>query len=118
MIAAGLLAGLLLAGSATLAAAEEVTFVTCDNGLRCIRAPCPARDVVLLPSGRRLARTEPDLSGLNPADRKRLAEGDGLYYGTVVLSGTIEGGSQTRVIARGIVRPATAAEASLCRRQK
>lgn len=117
MNAIRLLAGLLLASAATIAGAAEVSFVTCDNGLRCFRPPCPAQDVVLLPSGRRLARTGPDLAGLSSAERKRLLESDGLYYGTMVLAGTVEQGPATKVVARSIVRPATRAEADLCRRR-
>lgn len=100
---------------ATAGWAEDL-FVSCDNGLRCVRAPCPSRDVVLLPSGKRYARTGPRLEGLSEADRKRLAADSGLYYGTIVMGGAIDQGPPVRVIARRVVRATTASEARLCRR--
>ena len=108
---------------APIAQAAEVTFVTCDNGLRCFRPPCPSRDTVLLPSGRRLARTEPDLSRLTEAQRQQLlvgsaGRGSTLYEGTTVLAGTLDEGPSARVVASRIVRAATQAESALCRRRR
>lgn len=107
-----------LLGSVTAAGASdgEALFVTCDNGLRCIKAPCPARDVVALPSGKRYTRTGPKLR-LSAADGERLAAGDGLYSGTIVLGGAIEEGPPVVIVATRVVRPATAQEAALCRRR-
>lgn len=107
---------------APVAQSAEVEFVTCDNGLRCFKAPCPARDTVLLPSGQRLARTTPDLSRLGEAQRKQLAlgntdHGSALYAGTMVLAGTLEEGPPARLVASRIVRAATKAESALCRRR-
>ncbi|HEV2513453.1 hypothetical protein [Bosea sp. (in: a-proteobacteria)] len=107
---------------APTAQSAEVEFVTCDNGLRCFRPPCPSRDSVLLPSHRRLARTAPDLSRLGEAQHKQLllgntGQGSALYAGTVVLAGTLEEGPPTRLVASRIVRPATKAESQLCRRR-
>lgn len=107
---------------APIAQSAEVEFVTCDNGLRCFRPPCPARDSVLLPSGRRLARTAPDLSRLGEAQHKELVlgntdHGSALYAGTMVLAGTLEQGPPTRLVASRIVRSATKAETQLCRRR-
>lgn len=103
--------------------AAEVEFVTCDNGLRCFRPPCPSRDTVLLPSGRRLARTEPDLSRLTEAQRRQLllgssGQGSALYEGTTVLAGSLEEGPPIRLVASRIVRSATKAESQLCRRRR
>ncbi len=89
-------------------------FVACDNGLRCVREPCPSRDIVLLPSGERLEKTSPDLSGLSPEDEARLREADGLYHGSIVLEGTVAGGA---VVATRVVRDAAAEEAALCRQR-
>jgi hypothetical protein len=114
---------LLIGLFAPIAQAAEVEFVTCDNGLRCFRPPCPSRDTVLLPSGRRLARTEPDLSRLTEAQRQQLlagrsGQGSALYEGTTVLAGALEEGPSARLVASGIVRPATKAESQLCRRRR
>lgn len=103
---------------APIAHSAEVTFITCDNGLRCFRPPCPSRDTVLLPSGRRLARIEPDLSALTEAQRRQLLDKSALYHGTVVLAGTLEETPAVRIAARSIVRTATKAEAELCRRRR
>ena len=89
-------------------------FVACDNLLRCVRAPCPSTDIVLLPSGERLPRTGPRLDRLSAEDRRWLAEVDALYYGTVVLEGTIEDGA---VSATRIVRNVTDDEAAMCRKR-
>lgn len=93
-------------------AAAASQFIACDNGLRCVREPCANRDTVLLPSGERLANVSPSVDGLSEEDRARLQEADGLYYGTVVLEGSVDGEA---VIATRIARDATEAEAALCR---
>lgn len=106
---------LVLAGP--LPAVADELFVSCDNGRRCTRAPCPSRDVVLLPSGQRYPLTAPHLDELSPADLQRLRQGHGLYEGTIVLGGTVEDGPPVRIVARRVVRAATAGEAALCRRR-
>lgn len=98
-------------------ARAETLFVTCDNGMRCFRAPCPARDVLLLPSNRRLPGTGASLEQLTGPERKRVAAISGTYYGTIVFAGEVHESRKPSVIARRIVRDATAAEAALCRRQ-
>jgi hypothetical protein len=108
---------LALALAAPLPAVAEALFVSCDNGRRCARAPCPSRDVVLLPSGKRYALTAPRLEDVSPADLRRLEQGHGLYEGTIVLGGIVEDGPPVRIVARRVVRAATAREAALCRRQ-
>lgn len=103
--------------AATLPAGAQTLFVTCDNGLRCVRAPCPSKDVVLVPSGERYARTEPDLSGLPPEDSARRDLANGLYYGRLVLAGTVSEGPPVQIVASKVLRRATAREAALCRRR-
>lgn len=95
----------------------ETLFVTCDNDLRCFRAPCPARDVLLLPSNRRLSRTAASLAQLTDAERKRVAAISGSYYGTIVFAGEVDESRKPSVVATRIVREATKAEAALCRRR-
>ena len=106
------------------AAASESLFITCDNGLRCVRAPCPSWDTVALPSGKRFARTAMDFGGLSEQDKAQLHEGDRLYHGKLVLAGTVsrEAGGDlktSRATIRGsrIVRAATAGESALCRQR-
>ena len=98
--------------ASTLAAASETLFITCDNGLRCVRAPCPSRDTVLLPSGKRLAKVAPRLGNLTIEDQRRLQENDGLYHGNIVLGGEFENGE---IVAKRIVRDAKSEEINLCR---
>nr|WP_047573687.1 hypothetical protein [Methylobacterium sp. ZNC0032] len=95
----------------------EDLFVTCDNGIRCFRAPCPARDVLLLPSNRRLPNREASLERLTVAERKRVADVSGSYYGTIVFAGEIDESRRPPVTATRIVRDATKAEAALCRKR-
>ncbi|GAU80550.1 hypothetical protein [Bosea sp. BIWAKO-01] len=112
-------AGLVLLAAAAMPrpAAAQVQFVACDNGLRCVQAPCPSRDVVLVPSGRRYAKIDPDLSSLRPADAARRDLATGLYSGRLVLAGTVEDGPPVRITATKVIRRATAHEAALCRRR-
>lgn len=112
-------AGLVLMATAALPppAAAQALFVACDNGLRCVQAPCPSKDVVLVPSGRRYAKTDPDLSALPPTDAARRDLASGLYSGRLVLSGTVEDGPPVRITATKVLRRATAHEAALCRRR-
>ena len=98
-------------------AQADILFVTCDNGIRCFRAPCPARDVLLLPSNRRLPGMEASLTQLTEAERKRVADVSGAYYGTIVFAGEIDESRKPAAIAMRIVREATKAEAALCRRR-
>ena len=44
----------------TVAARAESQFVSCDNGIRCVVAPCPSRDPVELGPGKRVAMIAPD----------------------------------------------------------
>ncbi|MGO4676483.1 hypothetical protein AB4Z40_26610 [Bosea sp. 2YAB26] len=112
-------AGLALLAAAAIPppAVAQALFVACDNGLRCVQAPCPSKDVVLVPSGRRYAKTDPDLSSLPAADAARRDLTSGLYSGRLVLSGTVEDGPPVRITATKILRRATAHEAALCRRR-
>jgi hypothetical protein len=90
------LATTMLAATMSLAMAGDL-FMVCDNGLRCVRPPCPSRDVVLLPSGKRFAKSTPDTSMLTERDQNHLRKSDGLYYGPNILEGIICDG---RITAR------------------
>jgi hypothetical protein len=97
-------------------------YVYCDNGLRCIRAPCPSRSARDLTTGQTYRGIHLDLQGLSPEDRKRSDLGDALYYGTLVLGGEIlsmppapDGRpAGTILLVRHIVRPSIKAERSHC----
>ena len=104
----------LAAGLSTAATAEDL-FIVCDNGLRCVRMPCPHRDVVALPSGTRYPRNEPKFENIPRTEIERLMRDGALYEGTVVLGGTIDRGPPASIVARRVVRPATPAETAVCR---
>ena len=116
------LATLPLMASAVLAD-EKSSYVVCDNGLRCVRAPCPSASARDLADDRVLKGLYPDLGALSEAERARIRETDALYYGRLVLRGHIET-RQTDVSGRryalshlvvtGIERDATAAERRHC----
>ena len=89
-----------------------VLFISCDNGLRCVRQPCPNIDTVVLPSGERLSGVTPDIDGLSPEDRTRLNDASALYHGSMVLEGTV---GESGIVARRVVRDATSDEMRICR---
>lgn len=95
-------------------------YVYCDNGMRCVRAPCPSRSAKDLQTGEVIRGARLDLDGLSETDRKRSDLQDALYRGTLVLGGQrvsrpspTLGQGDTLIIAR-IVRPATLAERQHC----
>jgi hypothetical protein len=100
----------------------EHEYVYCDNGLRCVRAPCPSRSVRDLTTGQTYRGIGLDLQGLAPEDRNRSDLTDALYHGTLVLGGEIlsmppapDGrGAGTVLLVRHIVRPSVKAERSHC----
>ena len=97
--------------------AEEVLFIVCDNGLRCVRAPCPAQDAMEVATGAKHRRVSADFSKLGQADRERVAATSGTYHGTLVFSGTIGAGPRPRVTALRIAHDATPAQAAACRKR-
>lgn len=101
-------------------ALAETQFVTCDNGLRCIKAPCPSRDTVEIGSGKRYAGVSVNVTGLSDFDKARKDLEQGLYAAALVLAGNVVGdppGNGQIVITR-VVRASTAAEMRLCRKRK
>ena len=104
----------------TVAARAESQFVSCDNGIRCVVAPCPSRDTVELGTGKRFNGTGVDVSGLSDFDKARKDLEQGLYAAALVLAGNVVGdppGNGQIVITR-VVRASTAAEMRLCRKRK
>ena len=98
----------------------ETQFVTCDNGVRCIKAPCPSRDTVEIASGKRYAGVAVDVSGLSDFDKARKDLDKGLYAATLVLAGSVVGNppENGQIEIKRVVRASTAREIRLCWRRK
>ena len=79
------LAFLALTGQSALAD----PYVTCDNGLRCIMAPCPSLNARNLATGETERIAKVDLSRLSLAERRQIARNDATYHGLVVLDGDV-----------------------------
>lgn len=112
-------------GAKIVAEPPAARFVACDNGLRCIKAPCPSRSAVNLDTGEITRGVGFDLRALTPEARASL-EPSGLYYGTRILEARIEnrvhgpraeGGRQPPLlVVTAVFGPSTPAEAAQCRR--
>ncbi|MGQ3209899.1 hypothetical protein [Shinella sp.] len=97
-------------------AAAEGSYIVCDNGLRCFKAPCPSSAVRNLATGQAFKGSYPDISRLSKADQQRIRDTDALYFGRLVLTGRVErrGQNLPSFIATGIEREATKAERRHC----
>ncbi|RTM00798.1 MAG: hypothetical protein EKK31_22345 [Hyphomicrobiales bacterium] len=71
-------------------AAAQGSYVYCDNGLRCIKAPCPSNSALDLATGKIIKGVSIDTSELPQADRERSHLSDMLHYGSIVVRGRIE----------------------------
>lgn len=118
-----LLAAALAATFATPAAAGS--YVVCDNGLRCIMAPCPSTNAYDVKTKRLHKGVEVDISRMSAADRSKVERSNGLYEGTLVVSGKIasrkvKGPAGTKsvpfIVAGGIERKSGWGERRACRR--
>lgn len=98
------------------------SYVPCDNGLRCVMAPCPSNSALDLASGKIIKGVSVDIDGL-PQQDKALDLSDKLYAGKVVVAGTIENrphifnGKQYNLptlVAAGIERAAKDSECGHC----
>lgn len=107
-----------------LSAAEQ-RHVVCDNGLRCVTAPCPSSAIRNLDSGEEFRGVSPEIGGLSEADRARILATDALYYGRLVVTGHVENREQTIagrrqsvpiLVVTGIVGEATDADRRHCRK--
>lgn len=105
-------------------AAAETPYVVCDNGLRCVRAPCPSSTMRNLETGAEFRGVAPDIAPLSDADQQRIRDTDALYYGRLVLNGHTETREQDIagkrqslpvLVITGIARESTAAERRHCR---
>ena len=97
-------------------------YVFCDNGLRCMAAPCPSNSALDLTTGKIIKGVSIDIDGL-PREDRALDLSDKLYDGKVVVAGSIENRTQTLngkqsiqpwLVATGIERAARDSERSHC----
>ncbi|RUX69559.1 hypothetical protein EN925_30445 [Mesorhizobium sp. M7A.F.Ca.US.006.04.2.1] len=103
--------------------AAESSYVYCDNGLRCFKAPCPSNSVLDLATGTIIKGMSIDTSGLPRADKAITDLSDALYAGKIVVRGSIEHRTQTItgkeydlpwLVATSIVRTAMDSERKHC----
>lgn len=110
------LAACLLLAATSPVTARDAAYVACDNGLRCVKAPCLSTTVRELATGREWRSVSPDIGRLPEADQQRIRETDALYFGRLVVRGHVEkqaNGPSTLVVT-GIVRTAKPAERRHC----
>jgi hypothetical protein len=104
-------------------AAAQSSYVYCDNGLRCFKAPCPSNSALDLATGTIIKGVSIDPSGLPQADKAITDLSDALYAGKIVVRGSIEHRTQTItgkeynlpwLVATRIVRTAKDSERKHC----
>jgi hypothetical protein len=105
------------------ASAAEASYVYCDNGLRCFKAPCPSSNALNLATGRVAKGVSIDMKRLPAGDRTDDLP-NGLYAGKLVLKGFIETRTVTYtgkkyrlpyLVATRVERAATPVESRRCR---
>ncbi|MER9232548.1 hypothetical protein NKI56_10640 [Mesorhizobium sp. M0622] len=101
---------------------EQGSYVFCDNGLRCVAAPCPSNSALDLATGKIVKGVSIDIDRL-PQQDKALDLSDKLYAGKVVVVGFIENRIRTFngkqytlpwLVATGIERAAKDSERGHC----
>ncbi|QND56815.1 hypothetical protein [Mesorhizobium huakuii] len=124
----GLRLALLVAATSSICtmpafAAAESSYVYCDNGLRCFKAPCPSNSALDLATGAIIKGVSIDTSGLPQTDKAIVDQSDVLYSGKIVVRGSIEQRAQTItgkdyslpwLVATRIVRTANDSERKHC----
>lgn len=107
------------------APAGAASYVVCDNGLRCVVAPCPSTNALNVATGSLRKGVWVDVTGMSPRDQREIARRNALYEGTLVISGRLEqrmvksiGGPKSLpfVVGERLGRRSTASERRLCRR--
>lgn len=110
----------LAAGSAYAASGS---YVYCDNGLRCVKAPCPSNNALDLKTGAIIKGVSIDTKRL-PEKNRPADLSDLLYAGKLVLHGSIERRTVTYtgkaydlpyLVATAVERKATAGETARCK---
>jgi hypothetical protein len=98
------------------------SYVFCENGLRCVMAPCPSNSALDLATGKVIKGVSIDVDAL-PQQDKALDLARTLYVGKVVVLGSIENRTQTVngkqytspwLVATGIERAARDSERGHC----
>ncbi|RRH89403.1 hypothetical protein EH240_34140 [Mesorhizobium tamadayense] len=121
-VARALLIAVFCLSAAEARADGQGSYMPCDNGLRCVMAPCPSSSALDLASGRIIKGVSIDIDGL-PQQDKALDLSDKLYAGKVVITGTIENRPHTfngkqyslpTLVATGIERAAKDSERGHC----
>ncbi|WFP64831.1 hypothetical protein [Mesorhizobium sp. WSM4904] len=116
-----MIAGFCLSGAEARSDGQG-SYVPCDNGLRCVMAPCPSNSALDLASGKIIKGVSVDIDSL-PQQDKALDLSDKLYAGKVVVAGTIESRphsfngkrySLPTLVATGIERAAKDSERGHC----
>jgi len=109
--------------AAAAASAAERAYVVCDNGLRCIAAPCPSTNALDIARRTVERGVWADVGGLSRAERDAIQSDNSLYEGTRVISARREDRTMTvmgrkRVlpflVATKVLRTSTPAERRLC----
>jgi hypothetical protein len=105
-----------------VADAAEGRYVFCDNGLRCVKAPCPSSNALDLDTGALVKGVSIDTTRL-PEKDKGADLPDRLFAGKLVLRGFIERRTITYtgkeydlpyLVATAVERAATEAERARC----
>jgi hypothetical protein len=100
-------------------------YVVCDNGLRCITAPCPSMNALNIRTRKAGRITGVDLDALSPTDRARLQSSEATTSGALVLAGAVrtreaKAGSSAQprkeLVVSAIDRRSRWTERRLCRR--
>ncbi|ANT53683.1 hypothetical protein [Mesorhizobium amorphae] len=98
------------------------SYVFCDNGLRCVVAPCPSNSALDLATGKIVKGVSIDVDGL-PQQDKALNLSDKLYAGKLVVVGSIENRTETHhgqqytlpwLVATGVERASKDSERGHC----
>jgi hypothetical protein len=104
-------------------AADESSYVYCDNGVRCFMAPCPSNSALDVATGTIIRGVSIDTSALPQADKAIVDQSDVLYSGKIVVRGSIKQRTQTIsgkdyilrwLVATRIVRTAKDSERKHC----
>ena len=104
-------------------AANEASYVYCDNGIRCFAAPCPSDSALDIATGTIIRGVSIDTSGLPQQDKAIIDLSDALFAGKIVVRGSIKQRTQTItgknyilrwLVATRIVRTAKDSERKHC----
>lgn len=99
------------------------SYVYCDNGLRCVKAPCPSNSALDVSTGEVIKGVTIDTERLPPSERDAPDLAEALYSGRVVVRGSMEVRTRTitgkeyklaYLVAAGIERDAREGERKHC----